>query len=130
MRLNPKKRKRIRRTFHSGTLRVLQAKTAVFVTFSDGIRRTYGNRDQDPSYGRVRIPDPRTVSYINLFVNAVLQPSGVYRVSRGKLKLRSPEVPEKGVPIMLQFVTILGKHSRGCRGRKTATRRRLPHKVR
>lgn len=96
MRLNPKKRKRIRRTSHSGSLLVLQAKTAVFVTFSDGIRRTYGNRDQDPSYGRVRIPDPRTVSYVNLFVNAVHQRSGVYRVSRGKLKLRSPEVPEKG----------------------------------
>ncbi|MEY9095273.1 DUF4183 domain-containing protein [Paenibacillus sp. RC84] len=125
-----KRKKRIRKTKHSGSLRVLQAKTAVFVTFSDGIRRIYRNRDQDPSYGRVRIPDPRTVSYMNLFVNAVLQPSGVYRVSRGKLRLRSPELPEKGVPIMLQFVTILEKHSRGYRGRKTATTCRSPHKVR
>ncbi|SEG55913.1 DUF4183 domain-containing protein [Paenibacillus sp. UNC499MF] len=82
MRLNRKKRKRIRRTSHSGSLRVLQAKTAVFVTFSDGIRRNYGNRDQDPSYGHIRIPDPRTVSYINLFVNAVLQPSGLYRAKQ------------------------------------------------
>ncbi|MFB7816730.1 DUF4183 domain-containing protein [Paenibacillus chitinolyticus] len=125
-----KRKKRIRKTKQSGSLRILQAKTAVFVTFSDGFRRIYRNRDQDPSYGRVRIPDPRTVSYMNLFVNAVLQPSSVYRVSRGKLKLRSPELPEKGVPIMLQFVTILGKHSRGCRGRKTATTCRSPHKVR
>ncbi|MGW9127274.1 DUF4183 domain-containing protein [Paenibacillus chitinolyticus] len=125
-----KRKKRIRKTKQSGSLRILQAKTAVFVTFSDGFRRIYRNRDQDPSYGRVRIPDPRTVSYMNLFVNAVLQPSSVYRVSRGKLKLRSPELPEKGVPIMLQFVTILGKYSRGCRGRKTATTCRSPHKVR
>ncbi|WP_253735924.1 DUF4183 domain-containing protein [Paenibacillus sp. FJAT-26967] len=93
----------------------MKAKATLFVTFSDGIKRSFRNRDQDPSYGKIRIPSSRSVSYTNLFVNGVLQPTSVYKVSLGRLTLLSREIPEKGVPIILQFVSILGAD---CRCRK------------
>ncbi|WP_235918254.1 DUF4183 domain-containing protein [Paenibacillus lutrae] len=71
-------------------LRVMKARATLFVTFSDGIKRSFRNRDQDPSYGKIRIPSSRSVSYTNLFVNGVLQPSSVYKVSLGKLTLLQP----------------------------------------
>ncbi|TKH05288.1 DUF4183 domain-containing protein [Peribacillus simplex] len=52
------------------------------------------------------IPDPSKVSYMNLFINGVLQPHDNYTVEKGKLKLNTIDIPIKGTPIILQMFII------------------------
>jgi len=86
--------------------RILRAKTFYYVAVSDGVKRKYTDRDRERRYKSGKILDPKRFSYANLFINAMLQPSQAYRISRNKLVLKSKETPEKGVPIVLQFIRI------------------------
>ena len=90
------------------TPKILKAETLQYVTFSDGIKRMYTNKDGSTKYGNVGILDPNSVSYINLFINGMLQPPVLYQVKKGVLTLMSQDVPNKGVPIILQFIKIYG----------------------
>ncbi|MCQ6281062.1 DUF4183 domain-containing protein [Bacillus sp. EB600] len=47
-----------------------------------------------------------TVSFINLFINGILQLQNQYMVELGKITLTSGDVPEAKSPIILQFVRI------------------------
>lgn len=76
----------------------------LFFTFSDGISLTYTDNDGIPEYGITKIPSPAEVSYINLFVNGMLQPQTMYTVEEGQLTLLVDEAPREGVPIALQFI--------------------------
>lgn len=82
------------------------AQTYFFYTISDGEKRTYTDEDQIPDYGMQSIPSPKVVSYRQVFVNGVLQPRTLYRIREGSLTLTSEDVPEKGVPIIVQSVRI------------------------
>lgn len=73
---------------------------------ADGIRRTYTNEDELKDYGSRGILDPSTVSYMNLFINGMLQPPNVYDVEKGYLHINTDDIPRKDTPIILQFVTI------------------------
>ncbi|MCM3291786.1 DUF4183 domain-containing protein [Paenibacillus sp. MER 180] len=86
------------------TGKVLKVETFQFITRSDGVKSTYTNENALPQYGSSDILDPATVSYTNLFINGVLQPLIVYKVSAGALTI--DEVPVDGVPITLQFIRI------------------------
>lgn len=88
------------------TPKILKVETFEYVTFSDGIKRIYTNKDGSTEYGNVGILDPSSVSYINLFINGVLQPSVLYQVKKGVLILISQDVPNQNVPIILQFIKI------------------------
>lgn len=88
------------------TPKILKADTLQYVTFSDGIKRVYTNQDGLMGYGNTGILDPNSVSYINLFINAMLQPPILYQVKEGILVLTSQDVPKQGVPIILQFIMI------------------------
>jgi Domain of unknown function (DUF4183) len=90
------------------TPKILKAETLQYVTFSDGIKRIYTNKDGSTEYGNVGILDPNSVSYMNLFINGVLQPPILYQVNKGILALTSQDVPNQGVPIILQFIKIYG----------------------
>lgn len=46
------------------------------------------------------------VSYVNLFINGVLQPPVTYEIKEGILQLKTSDVPPEGAPINLQFITI------------------------
>lgn len=85
------------------------AKTEIFQYYalSDGIKFVYTNGDELTQYGNTGILDPKTVSYINLFINGMLQPQNQYMVETGKLTLLSDNPPEAGNIIILQFVRIL-----------------------
>lgn len=95
--------------------RVIQTKVITFYTVSDGVKRTYTNNDHIKGYGKNYIPDPRKVSFVSLYVNGVLQPSVNYKFSKGKMKLKTTDVPVKGVPITAQFVSISWVKSRSRR---------------
>jgi len=86
--------------------RVLQVETYQYNAISDGVKAIYTNEDELTEYGDRGILDPKKVSFINLFINGVLQPKSLYEVEEGKLILKTKDVPIRGVPIILQFITI------------------------
>ncbi|GER71189.1 hypothetical protein BpJC7_24920 [Weizmannia acidilactici] len=87
---------------------IIPLKVSIFeyFTISDGCKRTYMEEDALTGYGSQRILDQESVSYTNLFINGVLQPSNSYQVSKGKLILLTDDIPLKGAPIILQMVKI------------------------
>ncbi|GMG76912.1 DUF4183 domain-containing protein [Priestia megaterium] len=78
----------------------------LYFTFSDGQKRLYTNNDGIAQYGTTEILAPEEASYINLFINGILQPNINYQIQKGSLTLLTEEVPSKGVPIIIQFVLI------------------------
>lgn len=86
---------------------ILKVKTFQYTAISDGIKMVYTNQDRMLKYGSSRILDPNSVSYINLFINGILQPNINYIVEQGKLTF-SNDLPLSGAPIILQFVIIYG----------------------
>lgn len=77
-----------------------------YYTISDGVKTVYTNEDEIKEYSDRGIPNPNTVSFINLFINGVLQPQSIYEVKEGYLILKTSDVPQTGTPITLQFITI------------------------
>ncbi|WP_372586364.1 DUF4183 domain-containing protein [Priestia megaterium] len=76
----------------------------LYFTLSDGQKLEYTNSDGLSQYGPTQILSPSIVSYINLFINGILQPQSSYTVEEGKLTL--DEAPSKDAPITLQFIII------------------------
>jgi hypothetical protein len=88
-------------------INILKVKTFQYTAISDGIKRIYTNQDGVLKYGSSGILNPNSVSYINLFINGILQPNINYIVEQGKLTF-SNDLPLSGSPIILQFVIIYG----------------------
>ncbi|RIJ66938.1 DUF4183 domain-containing protein [Rummeliibacillus sp. POC4] len=86
----------------------IQTTNLLYFTFSDGQKLVYTNSDGLPDYGTTQILSPLEVSYINLFINGIIQPQTAYLVQEGSLTLLTPTPPEEGVPITLQFILIGG----------------------
>ncbi|HMM32866.1 MAG TPA: DUF4183 domain-containing protein, partial [Clostridia bacterium] len=62
------------------------------------------NEDALTEYGDKGIPSLCDVSFVNLYVNGVLQPAPVYRMEKGLLDLSS--APEAGQYVILESVII------------------------
>ncbi len=84
--------------------RKLDAIQQYYVAVADGVKTTYTDADALTEYGQNGIPDPREVTYCNLYINAVLQPKATYTLKRGILKLSEP--PPQGKYMVLESVTI------------------------
>lgn len=84
----------------------LKVDTYQYNALSDGINSIYTNDNELKEFGNRGILDPKTVSYINLFINGILQPPINYEVKKGYLRLKTIDIPQKNTPIILQFVTI------------------------
>ncbi|UOQ92162.1 DUF4183 domain-containing protein [Halobacillus shinanisalinarum] len=80
--------------------------TFQYITTADEGKKVYTNQEALKQYGSSEIPDPNDVSYMNLFINGVLQPEIVYEVKKGSLLLKSSDSPPSGAPIILLFVVI------------------------
>ncbi len=76
--------------------------TSEYITYSTGEKKIFTNADGAENYNV--IIDPSAVSQINLFINGVLQPQSYYTVYKGFLILNTEDIPNKGTPIMLQFI--------------------------
>jgi hypothetical protein len=76
-----------------------------FFVISDGKKRVFLDEDGLIAYGRQKILNPLTVSYINLFINGILQPKMNYKVEEGKFNLLTEDIPTEGTPIILQMIT-------------------------
>jgi len=77
-----------------------------FYAISDGRSRIYKENDGVKGIGKQIILDPKKVSYMNLFINGVLQPKESYEVGRGVIKLKTVDVPIKGAPVILQMLIV------------------------
>ncbi len=83
-----------------------EVNTYEFFVLSDGSKRIYSENDAMLEYGVQKIPDPSTVSYMNLFINGILQPKANYEITQGKITLLTEDVPLTGCPIILQMIKI------------------------
>ncbi|MGO4886879.1 DUF4183 domain-containing protein [Anaerobacillus sp. MEB173] len=86
--------------------KVSEVDTYQYNALSDGVSSIYTNQNELKEYGERGILDPKTVSYINLFINGVLQPPNTYEVKEGYLRLKTNDIPQRNTPIILQFITI------------------------
>jgi hypothetical protein len=84
----------------------LKTTNQLFFAVSDGLRKIYTSRDGIEEYGITTIRSPDEVSYINLFINGMLQPTVNYKIERGKLTLLTEDIPLKGTIIILQFISL------------------------
>jgi hypothetical protein len=84
----------------------IKVDTYQYIALSDGVSSIYTDENELKEYGDRGILDPKTVSYINLFINGILQPSNTYEVKKGSLRLKENNVPTRNVPMTLQFITI------------------------
>lgn len=99
--------KRNKRKYHHK----LDAKINIYYTVANG-NRIYTDEDGIKDYKDNIILDPKHTTYTNLFINGVLQPNDLYTVNKGLLIFESDEPPEKGTPIILQFVKIYIKKNK------------------
>ncbi|MEY8416866.1 DUF4183 domain-containing protein [Tissierella praeacuta] len=93
-------------SFNNNSYKILCAENYQYNTISNGIKKEFNNNDEIKTYGNQGIPDPNQVSYFNLFINGVLQPETNYIVKPGTLTLKTADIPQEGVPIILQSLKI------------------------
>ena len=93
-------------SFNNNSYKILYAENYQYNTISNGIKKEFNNNDEIKTYGNQGIPDPNQVSYFNLFINGVLQPETNYIVKPGTLTLKTADIPQEGVPIILQSLKI------------------------
>ncbi|MFB7138788.1 DUF4183 domain-containing protein [Gottfriedia sp. NPDC056225] len=84
----------------------LKTTNQLFFAVSDGFRKIYTNRDGIEEYGLTTIKSPDEVSYINLFINGMLQPIVNYKIEQSRLTLLTEDVPLKGTIIIIQFISL------------------------
>ncbi|WP_181955021.1 DUF4183 domain-containing protein [Lentibacillus cibarius] len=80
--------------------------TAQYIALASEGKKVYTNQDALKQYGSSDILHPDHVSYINLFINGVLQPPSIYHVEEGVLYLKSDDLPPIDAPINLLFVIV------------------------
>jgi len=85
---------------------VLPAEVYHYNTISDGSKREFTNEDELKPYGDKGIIDPGRASFVNLYINGVLQPKVNYLVKEGLLRLQTSDLPQEGVIITLEYITI------------------------
>ncbi|MBO1511353.1 DUF4183 domain-containing protein [Metabacillus bambusae] len=83
-----------------------KVKVFEFYAISNGCSRIYKENDGVKEIGKQIILDPKKLSYMNLFINGVLQPKESYEVGRGVIKLKTVDVPIKGAPVILQMFIV------------------------
>jgi len=98
-------------TFKVGCGEIIKAENYQYNALSDGVKKIYTNDDEIKTYGDQGILDPDNVSYINLFVNGELQPKTNYAVKKGLLVLTTEDVPQKGAPIILEFLKLKNRNN-------------------
>lgn len=77
--------------------------------FAQEGQQMYTDADEITEYGDQGILAPAAVSWVELFINGVLQPPSVYTVAAGLLTLIADDLPLAGSPIILRFITVLGQ---------------------
>lgn len=91
---------------------LVKAVACQYNALSDGAKRNYTNADELTQYGPIGILSPDNVSFYNLFVNGVLQPTANYAISAGHLDLLTVDTPAADNPVIVSFVTFGTNHGK------------------
>lgn len=78
----------------------------IFYVIADGCKKVFTDYDATPESAVKEITDPNDVSFLNLFINGVLQPYENYTLEKGSLTLNTEDIPIKGAPLILQMITL------------------------
>ncbi|PFW08815.1 hypothetical protein COL18_26780, partial [Bacillus cereus] len=93
-------------TGEPGVIGPITTTNLLYYTFADGEKLIFTDTDGIAQYGTTNILSPSEVSYINLFINGILQPQPLYQVSTGQLTILDNQPPSQGSSIILQFIII------------------------
>jgi len=104
-------------TFKDRNGTVLPAEVYLYNAVSDGTKKVFTDDDELKCYGNKGILNPNQVSFINLYINGVLQPPVNYKIEEGLLTLLTSDTPLKGTPITLEFVTLKDINGQVLKGR-------------
>ena len=77
-----------------------------YFAIADGSKKIFTEDDGVKELGKQKILDPSKVSYMNLFINAVLQPKENYEVKKGMICLNTEDVPICGATVVLQMFIV------------------------
>ncbi|MCB5239097.1 DUF4183 domain-containing protein [Niallia alba] len=77
-----------------------------YFAIADGSKHIFTEEDGVKELGKQKILDPSKVSYMNLFINAVLQPKENYEVTQGMICLKTEDVPICGATVVLQMFIV------------------------
>lgn len=77
-----------------------------YFAIADGSKKLFTEGDGVKELGEQKILDPSKVSYMNLFINAVLQPKENYEVKKGMICLKTEDVPICGATVVLQMFIV------------------------
>jgi len=77
-----------------------------YFAIADGHKHIFTEDDGVKDLGKQKILDPSKVSYMNLFINAVLQPKENYEVTKGMICLKTEDVPICGATVVLQMFIV------------------------
>lgn len=77
-----------------------------FYMFVKENQRIFSYHDQVNEYQNGKIPSPEDVSYMNLFINGVLQPAKNYEVVKDQLILKTVDLPLEKTILILQMVKV------------------------
>lgn len=69
-------------------------------------QRVYSYSDQVEEYRKVEMPPSEEVSYMNLFINGVLQPLRNYEVKQDNLILNTMDLPLPNTTLILQMIKL------------------------
>ena len=69
-------------------------------------QRVFSYHNQVNEYQNGKFPSPDDVSYMNLFINGVLQPAKNYEVVKDKLILKTIDLPLENTILILQMVKV------------------------
>ena len=90
---------------------IIRGENLQYNAVSDGIKKEFTNEDELIIYGNQGIPNPNEVSFLNLFVNGVLQPKTNYVVETDFLTLLTKNPPIEEVPIILEYFKLRNKNN-------------------
>ncbi|WP_019152679.1 DUF4183 domain-containing protein [Robertmurraya massiliosenegalensis] len=80
-----------------------KVKVYEYFAISNGDSKVFKEEDGLVEIGKQEILEPSKVSYMNLFINGVLQPKESYEVANGEITLKTEDMPPKGAPVILQM---------------------------
>ena len=93
-------------SFNAQAGALLKGENQQYNALADGVKTAFTDNDELLIYGNQGIPDLGEISFINLYINGVLQPQTNYKVRPGLLILTVDSPPQKGVPVILESLII------------------------
>jgi len=77
-----------------------------YFAIADGTKNIFTEEEGVKELGKQKILAPSKLSYMNLFINAVLQPKENYEVKQGMICLKTEDVPICGATVVLQMFIV------------------------